>query len=225
MTLLAQAASDPLIRWDWVGRHLGDIKYRLLQHLLLTFVALGIGLVISMGLSLVALRWRVTYAPITWAAGILYTIPSLALFTLLIPLTGLSTTTAEIGLVSYTILILVRNIVAGIDGVPPSVKEAAQGMGYEGWRLFLQIELPLALPVIFAGVRIATVTIVGLVTVTALIGQGGLGSFILDGLSRFFNTPIVVGATLSVALAVALDLLLLLLERSLAPWSRRRRVA
>ena len=217
--------SDEIIRWDWVFEHLDEVVQRTGEHVMLTVLAVGIGLLISFPLAVYAHRHRRAYAPLTWITGLLYTIPSLALFVLLIPFTGLSTTTAEIGLVSYTILILVRNIVAGIDGVPPSVKEAAQGMGYEGWRLFLQIELPLALPVIFAGVRIATVTIVGLVTVTALIGQGGLGSFILDGLSRFFNTPIVVGATLSVALAVALDLLLLLLERSLAPWSRRRRVA
>ena len=137
--------------------------------------------------------------------GILYTIPSIALFALLVPVTGLTITTAEVGLVSYTLLILVRNIVAGIDGVPAAVREAAVAMGYRRWRMFAQIELPLALPVIIAGLRIATVTTVGLVTVTALIGQGGYGAFINDGLQRFFNTPLVVGAVLSVALAVALD--------------------
>jgi osmoprotectant transport system permease protein len=153
--------------------------------------------------------------------GILYTIPSLALFALLVPYFGLSFLTAEIGLVSYTLLILIRNIVAGIDGVPAPVREAATGMGYTRWRLFWSIELPLALPVIVAGLRIATVTVVGLVTVTALIGQGGLGFFILDGLRRFFNTPLIVGAVLSVALAVALDLILLGAERALTPWRRR----
>jgi osmoprotectant transport system permease protein len=221
--IIAQA-SGPFFRWDWVGRNLGEIWDRVLEHLLLTGIAVGIGLVIAMALSLVALRWRRAYAPITWVAGILYTIPSLALFALLVPFTGLSTTTAEIGLVSYTLLILIRNIVAGIDGVSPEVKEAAVGMGYTRRRLFLEIELPLALPVIVAGVRIATVTVIGLVTVTAIIGQGGLGFFILRGLNSFFWTQIVVGVVLSVVLAVVIDLALAATERKLTPWSRRRAV-
>ena len=214
-------AAEPLIRWDWVGRHLGDIGDRLLQHLWLTAIAIGVGFAISLVLAAIALRWRFTYAPITWVGGILYTIPSLALFALLVPWTGLSTTTAEIGLVSYTLLILVRNIVAGIDSVPDSVKEAALGMGYGRWRLLTRVEFPLALPVIVAGLRIATVTVVGLVTVTAFIGQGGLGFFILDGLQRFFNTPLIVGSVLSIALAAVLDLLLLGIERLLTPWAHR----
>ena len=222
--MIFSQVSEPLIRWKWIGDHLGQIGERLVEHLYLTAIGLAIGFAISMGLSIVALRWRVTYAPITWVAGVLYTIPSLALFALLVPWTGLSTTTAEIGLVSYTILILVRNIVAGVDGVDPSVTEAARGMGYEPWRLFVRIELPLALPVIVAGLRIAAVTLVGLVTVTALIGSGGLGYFINDGLQRFFNTEIIVGAVLSVALAAALDVALLVGERVLTPWSRRRAV-
>ncbi|MBU1226677.1 MAG: ABC transporter permease [Actinobacteria bacterium] len=171
-------------------------------------MAVGIGLVIALGLSLIALRWRRTYAPITWVTGILYTIPSLALFAMLVPFTGLSKTTAEIGLVSYTLLILIRNIVAGIDGVAPDVKEAALGMGYTRRRLFLEIELPLALPVIVAGIRIATVTVIGLVTVTSLIGLGGLGFFILRGLNSFFWTQIIVGVVLSVVLAVVVDVAL-----------------
>jgi osmoprotectant transport system permease protein len=213
--------AEPLIRWDWVARHAPEIWQRTIDHVVLTAVAVGIGFGASMVLAMVALRFRRTYAPITWVTGILYTIPSLALFALLVPYFGLSFLTAEIGLVSYTLLILIRNIVAGIDGVPAPVREAATGMGYTRWRLFWSIELPLALPVIVAGLRIATVTVVGLVTVTALIGQGGLGFFILDGLRRFFNTPLIVGAVLSVALAVALDLILLGAERALTPWRRR----
>jgi osmoprotectant transport system permease protein len=182
----------------------------------------GAGFAIAMALSVLSLRYRRAYTPITWLSGILYTIPSIALFALLIPLTGLSTLTAEIGLVSYTLLILVRNIVAGVDGVPRAVTEAAAAMGYRRTRMFVEIELPLALPVIVAGLRIATVTTVGLVTVTALIGQGGYGFLIYDGLRRFFNTPLFVGATLSVAMAVALDWLLVAAERALTPWSRRR---
>jgi osmoprotectant transport system permease protein len=213
--------NEPLVRWDWVGSHLDDIWARTVEHLTLTGIAVGAGFVIAMALAIIALRYRRTFAPISWITGILYTIPSIALFALLIPVTGLTITTAEVGLVSYTLLILVRNIVAGIDGVPAAVREAAVAMGYRRWRMFAQIEVPLALPVIVAGLRIATVTTVGLVTVTALIGQGGYGAFINDGLQRFFNTPLIVGAVLSVALAITLDVALVLLERALTPWARR----
>ncbi|MFQ5948017.1 MAG: ABC transporter permease [Acidimicrobiia bacterium] len=213
---------QPFFRWTWVFDHLGDIRQRIVEHLVLTGIAVGVGLVISMVLSIIALRYRRTYTPITGVAGVLYTIPSLALFALLVPVTGLSTLTAEVGLVSYTLLILIRNIVAGIDGVPEPVREAARGMGYTRRRLFIEIELPLALPIIVAGIRIAAVTTVGLVTVTALIGQGGLGFFILRGLNSFFTTQILVGTVLSVVLAVAIDLTLVLTERRLTPWARRR---
>lgn len=216
-------SADPLVRWEWVGDHLDEVWARTLEHLSLTGVAVGIGFAFAMALSALAIRWRRTYDPITWAAGALYTIPSLALFALLAPFTGLTFLTAEIGLVSYTLLILVRNIVAGIDGVPASAREAALGMGYTRSRMFVTVELPLALPVIVAGLRIAMVTIVGLVTVTALIGQGGYGFFILDGLQRNFHTPLVVGSVLSVGMAVALDLVLLGTERLLTPWRRRTR--
>lgn len=219
--MIAQA-NDAFFRWDWVFSHLDDIWEKVLEHLVLTGIALGVGLVISLVLALVALRFRRTYAPITWVTGILYTIPSLALFVALVPFTGFSILTAEVGLVSYTLLILIRNIVAAIDGVDPAVREAAIGMGYGRRRLFVEIELPLALPVIVAGLRIAAVTTVGLVTVTALIGQGGVGSFILTGLGRFFETEIIVGVALSVLIAVTFDLGLILLERALAPWQRRR---
>jgi osmoprotectant transport system permease protein len=215
-------SDEPFIRWDWIGRHLDDIWARTVEHLLLTGIAIGVGFALSMVLAVLVRRYRRAYGPVTWVAGVLYTIPSLALFALLVPFTGLSMVTAEVGLVSYTLLILIRNIVAGLDGVPASVREAAAGMGYTRRRMFFEIELPLALPVIVAGLRIATVTIVGLVTVTAIIGQGGYGSFILDGLQRFFNTPLVVGAVLSVVLAVALDVALVGAERMLSPWVRRR---
>jgi osmoprotectant transport system permease protein len=215
-------ATEPLIRWEWIWDHLDDIRTLTVEHFILTGVAVGIGFAIAMALSIVALRFRRTYGPVTWFTGILYTIPSLALFAFLVPYTGLSMLTAEIGLVSYTLLILLRNIVAGIDGVPAAVREAAVGMGYSRTRLFLQIELPLALPVIVAGMRIATVTVIGLVTVTSIIGQGGLGVFILDGLRRDFYTPLIVGSVLSVALAVAIDLVLAGVERLLSPWSRVR---
>ena len=221
-------ADEPFIRWDWIGRNLDDLWAATQEHIVLTAIAVGVGLVISLALSIVALRWRKTYTPITWVTGILYTIPSLALFAFLVPITGLTMLTAEIGLVSYTLLILVRNIVAGIDGVPEHVLEAARGMGYTPRRMFIDIQLPLAMPVIIAGLRIATVTTIGLVTITALIGQGGLGFFILRGL-QFFSaigtTQILAGTVLSVLLAVVADISLLGVEKLLTPWARHRAAA
>ncbi|MEN8234316.1 MAG: ABC transporter permease [Actinomycetota bacterium] len=212
--------------WEWVVNHLDDIWDRTIEHLILTGIAIVVGAVISLVLSVVALRYRRTYTPITWFAGLLYTIPSLALFAFLVPVTGLSILTAEIGLVSYTLLILIRNIVAGIDGVPPATVESARGMGYTTRGLFIAVELPLALPVIMAGIRIAAVTTIGLVTVTALIGQGGLGFFIATGLTLIHSpvgtTQIVVGTVLSVVLAVAVDMSLVGVERLTTPWSRKR---
>ena len=224
IAIIAQT-DEPFVRWDWIGRNLDDLWAATQEHVILTAIAVGVGLVLSLGLSIVALRWRKTYTPITWVTGVLYTIPSLALFAFLVPITGLTKLTAEIGLVSYTLLILIRNIVAGIDGVPESVLEAARGMGYTPRRMFIDIQLPLAMPVIIAGIRIATVTTIGLVTITALIGEGGLGFFILRGL-QFFSaigtTQILAGTVLSVLLAVVADLALLGLEKLLTPWTRRR---
>jgi osmoprotectant transport system permease protein len=212
----------PFVDWGWIIDHLDEVADKVLEHLALTGIALGVGLAVSLGLAVLGLRFPRAYPPITWVTGTLYTIPSLALFAFLVPITGFSVLTAEIGLVSYTLLILVRNIVAGIQGVDPAVLEAAAGMGYGRGRLFWEVELPLALPVIVAGLRIAAVTTIGLVTVTALIGQGGVGFFILRGLSRFFETEIVLGTGLSVLLAVAIDLSLVLTERVLTPWARSR---
>jgi osmoprotectant transport system permease protein len=212
------AASEPLVRWDWVGRHLDDIWSKVVQHVELTVIAVAIGLAISMPVAVFAQRHRRVYPPVTFIAGLMYTIPSLALFVLLLPFTGLTTLTAEIGLVSYTLLILIRNIVAGLDGVPEDAKDAARGMGYTDRQLLWHVELPLAVPTIVAGLRIATVTTVGLVTVTALIGKGGLGRFILDGLQIFFPTPTIVGAVLSVVLALSFDAALLVAGRLLSPW-------
>lgn len=211
---------EPLIRWDWIAGHLDEIGLRVGEHLELTAIAVAAGSVIAFALSLLVLRSPRLEQPTTIVTGTLYTIPSLALFALLVPYTGLTILTAEIGLVGYTLLILVRNIVGGIRAVPAEVREAALGMGYTRGQLLGTIELPLAVPVIVAGIRIATITTIGLVTVTALIGQGGLGYLILIGIQRFFSTPLIVGAVLSVALAVAADAALVLLERTLTPWSR-----
>jgi osmoprotectant transport system permease protein len=227
MTLLRQAAGSvaPSIDWAWIGRHTDDMVARTIKHVVFTGIAVGLGFAISLVLSLLIVRYRWTYGPITGVAGLLYTIPSLALFGLLIPITGLTVTTAEIALVSYTLLILIRNTVAGLDGVPAEVRDAALGMGFSPVQLLLKVDLPLALPVIVAGLRVATVTTVGLVTVTALIGMDNLGSFITDGLQRLFVTPLLVGAVLSIALAVTADLVLLGVEWLIAPWTRAAREA
>ena len=220
MTELLRLATEPLVRWDWIGDHLDEIWARTLEHLQLTGLTLVIGFAISFPLALLAHRHRRLYPPITWVTGVLYTIPSLALFVTLLPFTGLGTTTALIGLVAYTLLIFIRNTVAGLDGVPEDAKEAARGMGYTQRQILWRVELPLALPVIIAGVRIAAVTTVGLVTITALIGLGGLGHLILEGLQLFFSTATIVGAVLSVALALAVDAALLGVQKLLTPWAR-----
>jgi osmoprotectant transport system permease protein len=225
VTRFAQISNQPIIVWDWIWRNLDNIWDKTLEHVVLTVIAVAIGSVISVALTLIALRWRRSYQPITWVTGLLYTIPSLALFMLLVPYTGLSMVTAEIGLVSYTLLILVRNMVAGIDEVPPEVLDAADGMGYTRRQRFFRIEVPLALPVIVSGVRLATVTVIGLVTVTSLITYGGLGFFILRGLQTFSSpigtTQIFVGTALSIVLAVAVDLGLVAVERMLTPWQHK----
>lgn len=215
-------AGEPLIRWDWIASHVPDVAARIQEHLLLTGIAVGTGLVLAFALAIAALWQPRLYAPTVWVTGTMYTIPSLALFALLIPFTGLSLLTAEIGLVSYTLLILVRNIVTGIRGVPDDVREAAQAMGYTHAQRFLRVELPIAIPAVVAGIRLATVTTIGLVTVTALIGQGGLGALILDGFILFFSTPLIVGALLSVTLAVVADAALAALQRLATPWARAR---
>lgn len=211
---------DRLLSWEWIGDHTDEIWERTLQHLQLTGYAVGIGLVIAMGMSMVALRWRRAYAPLAAVSGALYSIPSLALFAILVPYTGLGFRPVLIALVTYTLLILLRNIVAGIDGVPRSVLEAADGMGYEPWRRFLAVDLRLATPAIIGGIRVATVTVIGLVTVGALVGSGGYGVFINDGLSRNFTTPIIVGGGLSIAMAIVFDLLFVAVQRLTTPWSR-----
>lgn len=195
---------------------------RLREHVELTVTAVVLGIVVAVPLTLASRRWRRLYPAVLTTTGVLYTIPSLALFTLLLPWTGLTRTTALIGLVSYTLLILVRNAVVGLDGVPDDVREAATAMGYSPTRALVTIELPLALPSIIAGIRLAVVTTVGLVTVAALIGHGGLGHLILDGLNRSFRTPLVVGSVLSVALAATADVALVLVQRRLSPWQARR---
>jgi osmoprotectant transport system permease protein len=214
---------EPFIRFDWIIDNLDEIAQRLGEHLVMVIASVAIGFAISFALAVIARRWRFTYGPILGVTGTLYAIPSLALFVLFIPITGLSFTTGIIALVLYTLLILVRNIVVALDGVAHDVVEAADGMGYSSRQRFWRIELPIALPVIIAGLRIATVTTIGLVTITTFIGLGGLGYLIINsGTQRFFPTSIYVGVTLCVLLAVIADVGLLWVQRLLTPWARAR---
>lgn len=217
---LAQQDTEPLIRWIWITDHLDDITRLGLQHVQLTVWSVLAGLAIAFPAAILAYRHRWVVGPSTWVAGVLYTIPSLAFISFLIPITGLSLTTVVIPLVAYSILILFRNTLAGLDGVSDDVKEAARGMGLSRRQLLWRVEVPLAMPVIIAGLRIATVSSIGLVTIAALIGRGGFGQFILLGLNRFFWTPLVLGSVLSVALALVADVLLLGLQRLVTPWAR-----
>ena len=214
---------EPLIRFDWIVDNLDEIGQRVGEHVLMVVASVVIGFAISFALAIIARRWRRTYGPILAVTGTLYAIPSLALFVLLIPITGLSLTTGIVALVLYTLLILVRNIVVALDGVPPDVVEAATGMGYAPAQRFWRVELPIALPVIVAGLRIATVTTVGLVAITTFIGLGGLGYLIINsGTQRFFPTSIYTGVFLCVVLAVLADTGLAWLQRLLTPWARAR---
>ncbi len=162
------------------------------------------------------------YATVLATTGVLYTIPSLAAFALLTPFTGLSHMTAIIPLTAYSLLILVRNIVTGLRQVPADVQDAAVGLGYSGMQKLWRVDFPLAMPTIFAGIRIAVVTVIGLISVSALIGQGGLGLLMLDGFQRDFYTPLVVGLVLTVAFALVADALLLGVQRLLTPWARKQ---
>ncbi|MCU1454043.1 MAG: proline/glycine/betaine transporter permease [Acidimicrobiales bacterium] len=217
-------ATNPIIRWEYLFKRpetRSELWTRTTEHLQLTVVPVALGLLISSMLAAIGLRFRWLLTPITLLSGFLYTIPSLALFGVLVTYTT-NWTAAVVALTSYTLLILVRNIVAGIDGVPSAVTDAADGLGMGRVRRLISVELPLALPVILTGVRVATVTTVGLVGISSVIQLGGLGSLIFTGYNSSYPTKMVIGAGLSVLLAVALDLVLRLVERLTTPWARRR---
>ncbi|HEV2967835.1 MAG TPA: ABC transporter permease [Candidatus Dormibacteraeota bacterium] len=213
---------DPWINWAWLSTHVPYVWAAVQEHLTLTAIALAGGLAIALPLGIAARRWtNLHLRPAALAVfGGFYTIPSIALFALLIPYTGLGTLTAEIPLIGYNVLILVRNVLVGLDAVPPDVIDAANGMGYRPWARLLRIELPLALPAIFAGLRVATVSTIGIVTITAVIGLGGLGQLILRGLIESFHTPLVVATVLCIVLALVADLLIAGLQRLAVPWAR-----
>ncbi|TFV73374.1 ABC transporter permease [Blastococcus sp. CT_GayMR19] len=200
--------------WDTILRYLGE-------HIRLTLGAVVLGALIALPLALLARRNRVVAGPVLAVSTIVYTIPSLAMFAFIFPFTGLSATTVLIGLVAYSLVILVRNFLTGLQGVPADVREAARGMGYGPVRLFWQIDLPLALPAFMTGLRIATVSTVALVTVGVLVGHGGLGQLIYGGFNaNFYRAEIVTGSVGCVLLALLADVLLAGAERLVTPWAR-----
>jgi osmoprotectant transport system permease protein len=206
---------------SWISSNEGMILSLLWQHIQLTAIAVAVGAAISLPLGVAAWRIHALRAPLVGVTGALYVVPSVALLLLVAPITGFfSITTAEVALVSYTLLILLRNTIAGLDSVPADVHDAARGMGYSPLGELVKVQLPLALPSIFAGLRVATVTVVGLVNVTAFIGQGGLGQLIIQGFQEDFDTEIVVGLVLSVLLAGIADALLVGVEKLSLPWLR-----
>jgi osmoprotectant transport system permease protein len=207
---------------DWLRAHWGDtLQPALVQHIELSAIAVGIGFAIALALALAGYRFRFLDAPIGAFSDFLYTIPSLALFQLLVPITGLTVTTVEIALVGYTLLILYRNTVAGLRGVPDEALEVARGMGLTRTQTFFRVELPLAVPAVVAGVRIATVSTISIATVAAFVIPKGLGRPIFIALEQsLFKTEILAAGGLAVALALVADGLLVLVQRALTPWSR-----
>jgi osmoprotectant transport system permease protein len=205
---------------SWVADHWSDtLQPALLQHIKLAVIAVAIGFVLAFAAALVAYRYRRADQPIGLLSDFLYTIPSLALFQLLVPLTGLTVTTVEIALVSYTLLILYRNILEGLRGVPAEVREAARGMGLTRLQSLVRVELPLAVPSIMAGVRIATVSTISIATIAAFVIPEGLGRPIFIGIGQdVFKTEIIAAGGLAILLALAADALLVLLGRVLTPW-------
>jgi osmoprotectant transport system permease protein len=209
---------------DWLRAHWGDtLQPALVQHIWLSLIALAIGFVIAFVLALVGFRYRLVDAPIGAFTDFLYTIPSLALFQLLLPFTGLTVTTVEIALVSYTLLILYRNMIEGLRAVPPDVLEAARGMGLTRTQTFMRVELPLAMPTIVAGLRIAAVSTISIATIAAFVIPKGLGYPIFVALREdLFKTEILAAGALAVGLALVTDALLALTNRRLTPWLRSR---
>ncbi|MFF3752595.1 ABC transporter permease [Streptomyces sp. NPDC002018] len=219
---------DCLARNEWIcGAYLTSRRQILwnavLEHLELTFLAILLGLLIAVPLALAARRWSWLGGPVLGITTVLYTIPSLAMFSLLLPLYGLSASLVVAGLVLYSLTLLVRNMLAGLRAVPEETRQAARGLGYGPLRLLLAVEVPLALPAAMAGLRIATVSAVSLVTVGAIVGHGGLGNLIYAGMNTFFKAQVLTASVLCVLIAVLADLLLLGLQRLLTPWMRAAR--
>lgn len=208
---------------QWFLANLEEIGELLQKHVLLSFVPILIGLVLAVPIGLACVRWRWLYPFVLLLSTAFFAIPSLALFILMLPYTGLSDLTAIVPLALYTASLLVRNVVDGINSADDAVRQAAAAMGYGRLHRLISVELPIATPVILGGLRVATVATIGMVSVASVIGLSSLGDLFVDGAQRFFATPIYVGIILTVVLAGATDLLLVAVQRRLTPWSRTGR--
>jgi osmoprotectant transport system permease protein len=210
--------------WDWVSSHWGStLRPAVVQHVELVLIAVGIGFVLAFAMALLAYRFRRLGGPVGLVFALLYTIPALALFQLLVPITGLTRTSAEIALVSYTLLVIFLNTLTGLREVPHEVRESARAMGLTARQSFLRVELPLAVPAIVTGVRQATVVTIGLTTIAAYIVNQGLGRPIFEAIQTDFNTEFVAASLLAIVLALLADALLAVVQRALTPWARARR--
>ncbi len=215
-----------LTRNEWIcgayySSRAGELGQALLQHLGIVVVSVLLGLVVAFPLALLARRYRRLEGLVVGTTTAIYTIPSLALFSLLVPLTGLGVETVVLGLGLYSLTILVRGMLDGFRGVPAEVRESAAGMGYGAGRMLLRVELPLALPTIMGALRVATVSTVALTTVGAILDEGGLGDLLVDGQLSDFKAEVLTTSVLCVLLAVALDLVLVAAQRVLTPWATR----
>lgn len=206
---------------SFVLDHKAELLRLTLEHVLLCAVSLGIALLLAVPVGIWMHGRARRIGAVTAVAGVLYTVPSLALFSLLVPVVGLGVVPTVIGLVLYAQLMLVRAVVSGLDSVPEEVRDAAVGMGIDRWRILLDVDLPLALPVFLAGVRVAAVTVIGIATVGAVVDAGGLGELILQGIQRNESQRVIAGALAVTALAVVADYAIVRLERHARPWVRR----
>jgi osmoprotectant transport system permease protein len=213
-----------LVRWSWVEDNLDDIQRASIEHLQLVGASLGLAIAISIPVAILVRRRRIPFIAVNTISGALYTIPSLAMFAFLLSFVGIGFEPAVIALAVYCLQLIIRNAVVGLEGVSGPVREAATGMGLTRRQTLARVELPLALPAIVAGIRLAAVSTVGIATIAVYIGAGGLGVLIVnDGIQRgLFVTPIVVGAVIATVMAIVIDLALIGLERALAPWERAR---
>ena len=212
--------ANPWLSWTYVQNNWADISEALIQHVSLTVQAVLIALVLALPLASLAYGRPRLAAPVLGFAGVLYTIPSLALFAILAPFTGIGRTTVLIGLVAYAMLVLVRNILVGLQGVEEEVRDAARGLGYGRVRMLLTVELPNALPSIVVGLRLATVTTVALVTIGVVVGYGGLGQLMFRGFNSAYRAEIFTATLLCLAIALVADLLIAAAGRLATPWAR-----
>lgn len=227
MSVLA-AGGEPLVRWSWIGDHTDELTTLTLHHLKLALLPIVFGLIIAIPLGIMCARWRWIYPPTLGVANVLYGVPSLALFMLFIPYFGIGSGgkadfTIILPLTLFSLSVLVPNVVDGLRSVPEPVRQAATAMGFGTLRRLVQVELPIAVPVVIAGARVAAVASISLVSVGVLIGNGGLGQLFIDGYSRDFTTPIIVSSVLILALALVSDGVLVTAQRLLTPWARTRR--